>query len=92
LPHKIPLHVIVQKIQNRQITETDARKIFTVAPNPAKPFDFNIRFNADAVDVSNAPSASLLAGPLHAILASDCSSTDFHAFLNHPRSFPENCH
>jgi hypothetical protein len=64
LPRKIPLHVVVQKIQNRQINETETRKLFAVAPNPAKPFDFNIRFNTDTVDTSNAPSAHQLAAPL----------------------------
>lgn len=61
---KTPLHVVVQKIQSRQITKEETAKFFTLAPNPAKPFDFNIRINTDAVDVSNVPSAQALAGPL----------------------------
>jgi hypothetical protein len=61
---RTPLHVVVQKIQNRQISKEEAAKFFTFAPNPAKPFDFIIGINTDAVDVSNVPSAQALAGPL----------------------------
>lgn len=61
---KIPLHAIVQKIQSRDIGEDETQKFFSVTPNPAKPFDFNISINTDAVDIANAPSAQAMAGPL----------------------------
>jgi len=64
MPEKIPLHAVVQKIQNRKITQSETKKLFTVTQNPAKPFDFNIRFNTGAVDISNTPSAHALAAPL----------------------------
>jgi hypothetical protein len=61
---KTPLHVLVQKIQNKQITENEIAKFFTFAPRPEKPFDFKIGINTDAVDVSNVPSVQALAAPL----------------------------
>jgi lysophospholipase L1-like esterase len=61
---KTPLHVVVEKIQSGQIKESEASKFFSVAPNPQKPFDFNIGINPSAVDTTNAPSAAALAAPL----------------------------
>jgi hypothetical protein len=61
---KIPLHTLVQKIQTRQISKNETAKFFTIAPNPRKPFDFNIRINTANVDISNTPSAHAIAEPL----------------------------
>jgi len=61
---KTPLHVVVQKIQNREITKDETAKYFTVSPKAEKPFDFNIRINTANVDTANAPSAHAMAGPL----------------------------
>lgn len=61
---KVPLHVVMQKIQSRKISAGDTAKFFKIAPNPNKPFDFNVSMNTDAVDIANAPSAHALAAPL----------------------------
>ena len=61
---KLPLHVLVEKIQSGKISEKELARYFTVEPNPAQPFDFLAGINPSTVDVTNAERTALLADPL----------------------------
>jgi lysophospholipase L1-like esterase len=61
---KLPLHVLVEKIQSGKISEKELARYFIVEPNPAQPFDFLAGINPNTVDVTNVERTALLADPL----------------------------
>jgi hypothetical protein len=53
MPKRITLPQLIDKIQNRKLTQQDARDYFLVEPNAQRPFDFKTYINPENVDVKN---------------------------------------
>lgn len=49
---RITLAQLIEKIQNRKLTDAEAKRAFIVQPNPQQPFDFNAYINPSYVDVT----------------------------------------
>jgi hypothetical protein len=49
---RISLSELIEKTQNKKLTESEAKRAFSVQPNPHQPFDFNININPSYVDVT----------------------------------------
>jgi hypothetical protein len=61
---KTPFHAVVEKIQNRSISDADISNFFVIQPNPRRPFDFTVGLNRTAVDFRGIEKAAKLADAL----------------------------